>query len=196
MHPQNPHAPCTENASNGSSIPSILTNLIDPVKIHPPTIPIKIDHYGLDASQPAVILTNPASTPLLSELTHSTWSMTMVRMNTVSPPHAAAMVVFMHTSWITTELSPVAPRADPPLNPYQPNQRMKVPSTTRPTLCGLNSSLSVLGSNLPILGPRNIAPYSPLNPPTMCTMPDPAKSVKPSALTHPPDAQVQCTTTG
>jgi hypothetical protein len=40
-------------------------------------------------------------------------------------------------------LSPVAPRADPPLKPYQPNHKMKVPKTTRPTLCGLNSSLSV-----------------------------------------------------
>jgi len=143
MQPQNPHAPWTENASSGSSMPSILTIRIEPAKTKPPTTPMSIDQNGLDASQPAVILTRPANTPLLSEDTHSTWSRTIVKMNTVSPPQAAAIVVFMHTSWITIVLSPVAPRADPPLNPYQPNHKMKVPKTTRPTLCGLNSSLSV-----------------------------------------------------
>jgi len=142
------------------------------------------------------MLTKPAKSPLLRDEMHSTWSISIVSPKTVSPPAAADIVVFMHTVCITKELSPVAPSADPPLNPYQPNQRMKVPSTTRPTLCGRNSSLSVSGSKRPMRGPKKIAPYKPLIPPTMCTIPLPAKSVKPSALTHPPDAHVQCTTTG
>jgi len=116
--------------------------------------------------------------------------------NTVKPPAAAEIVVFMHTVWIKTELAPVAPRADPPLKPYHPNQSMNVPNTTRPTLWGLNSSLSVSGSKRPMRGPKKIAPYKPEIPPVMCTIPDPAKSVNPSSLTQPPDAQVQCTTTG
>lgn len=158
IQPQNPHAPCTENASSGSSMPNILTRRIEPAKIKPPTIPMIIDHHELAESQQAVMLTRPANIPLLSEDTHSTWSTIIVKRNTVSPPVAAAIVVFMQTSWITIVLSPVAPSADPPLNPYQPNHKMKVPNTTRPTLCGLNSSLSVWGSNLPMRGPRKIAP--------------------------------------
>jgi len=158
MQPQNPQAPCTEKASSGSSMPIALTPRIEPAKTKPPTTPMSIDQNGLDASQPAVILTRPAKTPFESEDTHSTWSTIIVKIKTVRPPQAAEIVVFMHTVWITTLLSPVAPRADPPLNPYQPNHRMNVPNTTRPTLCGLNSSLSVSGSNLPMRGPRNIAP--------------------------------------
>lgn len=119
-----------------------------------------------------------------------------MKINTVSPPAAAERVVFMQTVWINIELSPVAPRAEPPLKPYQPNHKMKVPSTIRPTLCGLNSSLSVSGSKRPIRGPRKIAPYKPEKPPVMCTIPEPAKSVNPSSESHPPDAQVQWTTTG
>merc|ERR1711865_968693 len=115
----------------------------------------------------------------------------MVSMNTVRPPAAADKVVFMHTVWIKTELSPVAPRADPPLKPYHPNHKIKVPNTINPTLCGLNSSLSVSGSKRPMRGPRNIAPYKPEKPPVICTIPEPAKSVNPSSESHPPDAQVQ-----
>jgi len=80
------------------------------------------------------MLTRPARRPLASEDTHSTWSTAIVKMNTVKPPVAADRVVFMQTVWITIELSPLAPRAEPPLNPYHPNHRMKVPNTINPTL--------------------------------------------------------------
>lgn len=127
-------------------------------KMQPPTNPMKMAQYSLELSHPAVMLTNPASSPFAREDTHSMWSTTIVKMKTVRPPAAADRVVFMHTVWITREFAPVAPRAEPPLNPYHPNHKMNVPSTIRPTLCGRNSSLSVSGSNRPMRGPRKMAP--------------------------------------
>jgi len=194
--PQNPLMPCTENASSGSSTFIYLRNLVDATNRQPDTTPISSDHHELAASHPAVMPTSPASSPFESDDTHSMWSNAMIRMNTVSPPAAADRVVFMQTTWMATELLPVAPSADPPLKPYHPNHRIRVPKTTIPTLCGLNSSSAVSESNLPILGPKNIAPISPHTAPNMCTMPDPAKSVYPIPASHPSAAHVQCTTTG
>lgn len=93
-----------------------------------------IDHYQFAASQPAVIPTKPARRPLDRLATLSTWSTHILSKKAVRPPAAAERVVFMHTTWINCELSPVAPSADPPLKPYQPNQRISVPRTTMPTL--------------------------------------------------------------
>jgi len=46
---------------------------------------------------------------------------------------------------------------------------------------------------LPIRGPRMIAPVSAAQPPTECTMVDPAKSEKPAALRKPPpQLQLAC----
>merc|ERR1719399_2467967 len=60
-----------------------------------------------------------------------------------------------------------------PLNPYQPNQRIRVPRTTRGVLCGSKFSF---GSQRPSLGLTIAAPTIPATPPVMCTMPLPAKS--------------------
>jgi len=175
--PQNPHIPCTEKASSGSSILRYFINLVELTKRIPDTTPMSSDHHELAASHPAVMPTRPANNPLESEDTHSILSKSMMSKKTVRPPAAAESVVFMHTTWIAIELEPVAPRAEPPLNPYHPNHRIKVPSTTIPTLCGLNSSSAVSESNLPKRGPRKIAPMMPHTAPSMCTMPEPAKSV-------------------
>lgn len=124
----------------------------------PDTTPIAMDHNSFAASQPAVIPTKPAKMPLDRLATLSTWSTHILSRNAVNPPAAAESVVFMHTTWIATWLAPVAPNAEPPLNPYHPNHKINVPRHTKPVLCGMNSSLGVIGSNLPIRGPKNCAP--------------------------------------
>src|SRR6056297_1030340 len=97
---------------------------------------------------------------------------------------------------LTSETSPTVPMAscEPPLNPNQPSHRMNIPSvasarldpgigTTRPSLY------------LPLRAPRMSAPDSAAQPPTECTMVEPAKSEKPIALSQPPP-QVQDACTG
>jgi len=128
---------------------------------------MKIDHFSSAASHPAVMPTRPARMPLHSAETDSCLSTNILIKKTVRPPAAADNVVFMHTICIATWLAPVAPKADPPLNPYHPNHRIIVPKQTNPTLCGANSSLGVSGSNLPIRGPSYCAPTKPQTPPSM-----------------------------
>eukprot|EP01010_Urceolus_cornutus_P003178 NODE_431_length_1677_cov_401.248771_g336_i0.p2 GENE.NODE_431_length_1677_cov_401.248771_g336_i0~~NODE_431_length_1677_cov_401.248771_g336_i0.p2 ORF type:complete len:103 (-),score=4.26 NODE_431_length_1677_cov_401.248771_g336_i0:699-1007(-) len=100
----------------------------------PDIIPIPADHQTFAASQPAVMPTRPASNPLHIAATLSTLSTSIFKMKAVNPPHAALMHVFIHTIWISSWLSPVAPSADPPLNPNQPNHNTIVPRQTKPTL--------------------------------------------------------------
>jgi hypothetical protein len=65
-------------------------------------------------------------------------------------------------------------------NTHHENQSVMTPSTMRVTLCSARSFIApVTGSNLPMRGPNEMAPISPANPPTICTTPDPAKSIKP-----------------
>src|SRR5262249_53435730 len=72
-----------------------------------------------------------------------------------------------------------ADRVLPALKPNQPKARMSVPSMYMGTLCA-GSGLGVpSGRNLPIRGPRRVAPASAVKPPTMCTTVEPAKSTWP-----------------
>merc|ERR1719240_1456518 len=57
-----------------------------------------------------------------------------------------------------------------PLNPNQPNQRIRVPRTTRGVLWGSKLSLAP-GCPQPSLGFTITAPTIPATPPVMCTMP-------------------------
>lgn len=132
--PQKPFTPCTENASSGSSTLSLCSNFVDVTNKQPDTAPMTNDHAALAASHPAVIPTRPANNPLDNDDTFSTLSKPMININVTNPPAAADNVVFMHTTWMTCELEPVAPKADPPLNPYHPNHSIRVPNTTMPTL--------------------------------------------------------------
>merc|ERR1719343_144463 len=65
----------------------------------------------------------------------------------------------------------------PELKPYQPNHKQNVPNTVNGMLCGVNFSSSTVGSKRPLRGPTTAAPHSAPMPPTMCTMPLPAKSI-------------------
>ena len=60
---------------------------------------------------------------------------------------------------------------------HHPNQRRHVPRTTRVAECpGMSTGLPSL-SNLPMRGPIRTQAQNPLKPPTMCTTPEPAKSM-------------------
>ena len=65
---------------------------------------------------------------------------------------------------------------EPGLNPYQPNQRMNMPMVAREMLWPGMARTSPLGPYLPRRAPTAMAPMSPAMPPTVWTMPEPAKS--------------------
>ena len=87
-----------------------------------------------------------------------------------------------------------------PLNPYQPNQRIKQPSAPITMLCPGNAWTFVTFPfsslvNLPIRAPSIAAPINALKPPTIWIAQEPAKSWKPSAASQPPP-QIQCASIG
>lgn len=195
--PHAPHEPWTEKASSGSSTLKCLMTLTDKVKIKPPKMPMMRALCFSTLPQEAVMETSPASSPLAKTVTLSSRSNQIVSMNAVSPPPTAANVVFVLTVAMANVFAPVAPRVDPALNPYQPNHSIRVPSTTRGTLCGLNSPFTSSRTclNLPMRGFKMMHPTRPNTPPTMCTIPEPAKSAYPNSVRKPPP-HVQCTTRG
>merc|ERR1719336_822370 len=93
----------------------------------------------------------------------------------VVPPVAAARVVVTATL-LATPMRPDTARVEPQLNPYHPNHRMSVPKSWKGTLC-VAYLTGFFSSKRPGLGPAKIAPINPENPPTMCTTPEPAKSI-------------------
>ena len=87
-----------------------------------------------------------------------------------------------------------------PLNPYQPSQRIKTPKAPAVMLCpGIALTLITFPflpvSNLPIRGPKILAPINAEIPPTIWIAHDPAKSWNPSCDNHPPP-QIQCASIG
>ena len=133
----------------------------------------------------------------------------------VTQPDEAARVVVIATFAATLAALAESIRVDPQLNPYHPNQRMRVPSAI---IVGLDGGIGtgLPSTKRPVRGPTMIAPIKPATPPTMCTIPDPAKSIIPREVSLPdrrgralpsasgmaphaerkPDPQPQWTTTG
>lgn len=95
--PTIPHAPCTGNASNGSSILKCNNNLDAHTYVIPDVTPIKSDHHSFAASQLPVIPTNPDSRPFDNDDTFSTFSNYMIKNYTVRLPADPESVVFIHT---------------------------------------------------------------------------------------------------
>ena len=111
-------------------------------------------------------------------------------------PAAAARLVLTSTMLMATA-SVALPSAswEPPLNPNQPNQRMKTPSVTTRMFDGGVGLTEPSLRNLPSLGPTTNMPASAAQPPVLCTMVEPAKSWNPRSSSQPPP-QVQAPTTG
>src|SRR5918996_555358 len=77
--------------------------------------------------------------------------------------------------------TPFAPRADPALNPNQPNHRIAAPVMTIGTLCGTKASLPY-----PRRRPRYTMAARAAAPALMWTTVPPAKSSAPKVPSHPP----------
>jgi hypothetical protein len=100
-------------------------------------------------------------------------------------PAQAANVVLTATKAATSpRFSDAMESVEPGLNPYQPNQRQKVPSICSDVEWAVNSAGSSSRSPFsswkrPILGPRMMAATRAVTPPVIWTGPDPAKSMTP-----------------
>ena len=84
---------------------------------------------------------------------------------------------------------------EPPLKPNHPNHSMNTPSVTTSTLEGGLARTVPSRRNLPSRGPATIMPASAAQPPVLCTIVEPAKSLNPNSSSQPPP-QVQAPTTG
>mmetsp|Transcript_2664 Transcript_2664/g.4548 ORF Transcript_2664/g.4548 Transcript_2664/m.4548 type:complete len:204 (-) Transcript_2664:712-1323(-) len=177
--PHMPAKPCMGAALKGSSIRSLRKIQHTPSKIKPAHKPFRMAAQGSITWAHAVTATRPHSTPLqVATKSQAFWRRKPLSRQ-AQPPAAADRVV--HTAeraaiWLAPwEIRPT----DPGLNPYQPNQRRTVPSTTKTAECPGMSTGCPLESNRPRRGPTNHAPIMPVKPPTMCTTPEPAKSIMP-----------------
>ena len=146
-------------------------------------------------SQPAVMATRPASEALSDMETSGLPYLTQVKIMVTTVATAGATVVVRKM-----EPSSSTVWAAAPLKPYQPSHRMNTPSAPSARLWpGKALTLTTLPFssflNLPILGPRILAPISALRPPTMWMAQEPAKSWKPSSASQPPP-QIQCASMG
>ena len=117
-------------------------------------------------------------------------------MSAAITPAAAARFVFTITTDIATA-STALPSAncEPALNPNHPNHSMNTPSVTDVTFDGDVGFTEPSRRNLPRRGPTMMMPARAAQPPVLCTMVEPAKSMKPMSLSQPPP-HVHAPTTG
>src|SRR5215475_13080492 len=142
----------------------------------PARIPMTTAEFGLTNAQGAVMATSPASIPLQAIEISGLPNMKYQKISAVAEAETAARFVF--TAMTETRRSD-DPRVEPGLNPIQPNNRMKVPITTKAILCAGKGRGFPSGPYLPRRGPRITASAIAVNPPTAWTTVEPAKSTYP-----------------
>mmetsp|Transcript_52001 Transcript_52001/g.137362 ORF Transcript_52001/g.137362 Transcript_52001/m.137362 type:complete len:241 (+) Transcript_52001:265-987(+) len=179
--PHAPAAPCTAKASTGSSTCILRISQEVPTYRKAPTPPMMQAKPHSTLPQDPLTATRPARMPLQKPATSYFRKPTERMRNATRPPVAAPSVVFIATWAAMKPFSMVfIAMVEPQFNPYQPNQRRKVPRTTNGILCGANS----LGlSKRPLRAPTAMDPMREPTPPVRWMMPLPAKSVKPMELT-------------
>mmetsp|Transcript_5566 Transcript_5566/g.15761 ORF Transcript_5566/g.15761 Transcript_5566/m.15761 type:complete len:207 (-) Transcript_5566:404-1024(-) len=206
MTPQAPQKPCTGEASKGSSILSLSSSSQAPTYTKEATKPHRMAAQGSTTEHEAVMPTRPASAPLHTAMRSHTPTCMYLIISVVMPAAAADSVVVTAVRPTATS-APSNSSMEPGLKPYQPNHRMKVPSTTRGAECPGMSTALPSESKRPMRGPTSQAPMRPATPPVMCTTPLPAKSIMPTsssgellrvlkAPSQPSVDHTQCTTTG
>ena len=185
--PQIPFAKWTATAPTGSSIWNLLsrTSTTTTTRI-PETIPTIVAPIISRLAHPAVIPTKPAKPAFRHIDTSGFLFLTHVNINVVHVATAGATVVVAKIipSWVKFV-------AAAPLNPYQPNQRMKQPSAPKviewPWIAFTFVTFPSLSFvYLPRRGPSIIAPIKAAIPPTEWIAALPAKSINPSWASHPP----------
>mmetsp|Transcript_30944 Transcript_30944/g.100779 ORF Transcript_30944/g.100779 Transcript_30944/m.100779 type:complete len:223 (+) Transcript_30944:427-1095(+) len=208
-----PHAPakkCTGDASRTSSICILRSILAERYSTMPPMMPMKTAAYASTTAHGAVMETRPARMPLSAGPMSRWLPHAMLRRMAAVPPEPAASVVVTAT-FCAMPMHPRRQSVETGLKPYQPNQRIMVPSAWSTVLCPGMSSATPSAVKRPVRGWRKMAPMSAAPPPVMCTMPEPAKSMSPcapsagsyspaslvrNAESQPSADQPQCTATG
>ena len=102
------------------------------------------------------------------------------------PAPAARLVLTITLLIVTASTEPLSTSIEPPLNPNQPNHRIKTPRVTSGTFEGGVDLTLPSSRNLPRRAPTTITPASAAHPPVEWTMVEPAKSLKPSLVSQPP----------
>src|SRR5215813_11449315 len=190
--PSQPQYPCTEMAPQGSS--TLSTRSFNKTPTHtsmPSKMPMMTAELALTKAQGAVIATRPASMPLQAIEMSGLPKTKDQKSIAAADPATAARFVFMA---IPEMRRSVAPRVEPGLKPIQPKRRMKVPVTTKATLCAGKARGLPSESYLPSRGPRMMASAMAQKPPTAWTTVEPAKStypwpklmLTPNCESHPP----------
>src|ERR1700744_2264833 len=120
--------------------------------------------------------TNPARKPFTIAAVSHFFTMKYIMNSAAIPPVHAASVVFIATR--PTPEQSMIDSVEQGLNPYQPNHKIKPPTTAIVRSCG---SIGPPPSRLnfrPNLGPKQIAPAMATQPPIEWTTVEPAKSWK------------------
>ena len=110
--------------------PSLSKPTVTPKTISPETRPTKHAAVVSSEAQPAVMPTRPPRMPLANEPRSYFFAFKLKRRKELKPPQAAERVVVTAQWPATSALEPDRAVVEPALNPYQPNQRMKVPMQT------------------------------------------------------------------
>src|SRR5215471_21785975 len=178
--PKIPPSACTPNTSSASSAPISFLRPVTPQKQSGPTARPITNAPGIPTLPAAgVIATRPATAP---EAAPSIDGLPLISHSTnvhETTAHAVARYVFMNAS----EAEPFASRADPALNPNQPNHSNDAPIIVIVRLCGAIGSLP-----RPMRLPSTNAPTRPATPALMCTTVPPAKSKAPHCQIKPASA--------
>ena len=148
----------------------------------PPAAPISVAASALGVSGPAVMATRPASAPFSAMVKSALPNRSLATIRAAITPPAAAALVFRNTSATRLELA-ISPNfnTEPPLKPNQPIHRMNVPSVASGRLApGIALTCPFL-PYLPLRAPSSNTPDRAAAAPAICTIPEPAKSVKPKS---------------
>ena len=129
--PRIPATPCTLIAPTGSSIPFFSKKLIERGTNKPPNAPYRIANSGDGVNGSAVITTRPANAPFVAAFNAVLPNHSLLSTIAVNKPAAAAVLVFTKIFATASAFAmPSIANCEPPLNPNQPIQRMRVPSAT------------------------------------------------------------------
>ena len=131
------------------------------MEIIAPIIPTNIAVTEVIELQPAVIATNPARGPNIIKYGSGFLNNANEIPSPVNKPKAAERNVLININGTVSSIAPLLP----PLNPNQPNHKIKVPKTAKGKLEPVNLPLFAL-EYFPILGPKINTAASAIHPPT------------------------------
>src|SRR5881397_461388 len=146
-------------------------------------MPITTDAWAVTYPDAGVMATRPTTRPVAAPTAVTLPERRKSTTAHVTSAAAAAVLVLVNAS----AAKPFAARADPALNPNQPNHNRPAPRSTSGTLCG---TIAVRLKSL--RAPSMAAATSAETPELMCTTVPPAKSSAPSFCSQPPAPQTQC----